>query len=145
MATLPIHSDHLFAGEQIRQRLQEKMPDLPVDGIERMAQAGKEDLRQRAAYVMWDGERFSSVVPSVGTVDVVQTWLVVLHVRHASALDKDARNGMAGPLLSRLHKALAGWTPEGAFRPLQRVNGGRPSYTAQSALYVLAFELPLGL
>jgi hypothetical protein len=146
MATQAIHSDHLFAGEQIRQRLRDKLPaGLPVDGIEQLAQAGAEDLRPRAVYVMWDGERFSGVAPRAGMVEVVQTWLVLLHVRHASAHDKDARNGVAGPLLSQVHQALAGFTPTGAFRALERASGRRPSYTAQSALYPLAFELTLGL
>ena len=146
MATLAIHSDHLFAGEQIRLRLREQMPaDLPIEGIEQLAQAGAGDLRQRVIYVMWDGERISGVAARGATAEVVQTWLVLLHMSHVRQIDKDARNSKAGPLLSQLHKALAGFTPDGAFKALERVNAGRPSYTAQSALYPLAFELTLGL
>ena len=145
MAGLAIHTDHLFVGEQILERLRAQVPGLPVEGVEQLAQVGKEDLRPRSAFVLWHGERYSGVVPRTGTVEVVQTWLVLLHVRHVAAHDQAARNRQAGPLLSQLHRALAGWTPPGAFSPLQRVTGGSPDYTIKSALYPLAFEQKLGL
>jgi hypothetical protein len=146
MATQPIHDDYLFVGQLIQQRLREQLPEVPVEGIEEMALAGDQDRRQRVVYVMWGGERFSDPGGRGTAVNLEQTWLVLLNVRHvAGARDKDARNSTAGPLISAVHMALAGHKLEGTHRPLSRVPGPRPSYTKDSALFALAFELPLGL
>jgi hypothetical protein len=147
MATLPIHDDYLFVGPLIQQRLRDQLPELPVEGIEEMALAGDQDRRQRVVYVMWGGERFSDPGGRGTAVGLQQTWLVLLNVRHvaSAARDKDARNTTAGPLISALRLALAGHQLPGTHRPLSCVPGPRPSYTKESALYALAFELPLGL
>jgi len=48
-------------------------------------------------------------------------------------------------LLTQLHKALAGWQPEGCARTFTRCNGLVPDYTRASGLYPLAFEITLTL
>jgi hypothetical protein len=147
MATQPIQSDYLFVGPLIQQRLRDRLPaELPIEGIEQMAQAGDLDRRARVVYVLWGGERFADPGGRGTAVNLEQTWLVLLLVRHqATEAGKDARNTAAGPLLSQVHLALAGHQLTGTHRPLRRVPGPSPSYTRDSALYALAFELPVGL
>lgn len=143
----PIHDDWLFVGPLIQQRLRDQLPDVPVEGIEDMALAGDQDRRPRAVYVMYGGDGFADPGGRGTAVGLEQTWLVLLHLRYVAgaARDKDARNTKAGPLISSLHRALAGHQLPGVHRPLSRVAGPRPSYLKESALYALAFELPLGL
>lgn len=149
MSNAALLADYLFVGARVRQRLAETLPSVPVEGIEELVQLGAEDMRSRAVFVLWGGERFDASATGragAGTSQLLtQSWLVWLHVRHASQVDRDARNTVAGPLLATIHKALAGWTPEGAHRPLLRGASRTPSYRKTNALYPLGFDITLTL
>ena len=146
MSNAALAANYLFTGTLLEERLRDQVPGLPVEGIEQMAQAvDAQDKRRAVAYVMWGGDRFPDNAGGGEATVVYQQWLVWLRVVNASAADKDARSGAAGPALSALHKALAGWKPEGCLRGLKRVAGPRPNYQPASALYPLAFEIQLHL
>lgn len=125
---------------------------IPVEGIEEIAQAGAEDQRPKVVFVCWAGDRFpqaeSGRVLSTGAQLVYQQWLVMLHLRNAGQINRDARNAQAGQLLARLHRALSGWSPvsqPGSPLRFRRITGPKPDYTKVSGLYPLAFEIPLQL
>ena len=144
--------DYLFVRGLIQARLADQEPLLAtgnVSGVEDLAQAVERGLRDTTAFVLWEGDVFDTSEQGragAGKNQLVQQqWSVILAVRNADQNDADARNASAGPLLAQVHKALAGWVPEGAFRPLLRVQGRRANYTPNVGLYPLTFALPLSL
>ena len=141
--------DYLFLGPLITERLRAVVTGLDqVDGIEELAQASEAKVIGSRAFVLWDGESFAGEPGRAGggaRQIVTHTWTVLLAVRNASQVDPAARNTSAGPHLSAIHKALAGWTPDGVFRPFIRVNGRKPNYRANVALYPLTFSIDLTL
>ena len=151
MSNPTLLADYLFIGPLIEERLRATLDaGVPVEGIEQLSQANEaQDLRALVAYVMWGGDRFDgSEAGRAGggaSQRLIQRWLVLLRVRNASQANKAARNEAVGPLLSQMHKALAGWEPEGAMRKMTRAQGLTPDYKSTSALYPLAFEITLAL
>ncbi|MBE7419831.1 MAG: hypothetical protein HS128_19165 [Ideonella sp.] len=151
MSNAALAQDYLFIGPLIEARLAAEIAgNVPVERVEQMAQArDAQDLRETVLYVMWGGDRFdggeAGRAGAGAAQRVWQQWLVWLRVRNAGVADKAARNTVAGPLLSAVHRALAGWMPEGALRTLQRTQGPAPNYQPASGLYPLAFEINLSL
>jgi hypothetical protein len=152
MATPALQADYLFVGPLIVDRLRATVPQIaPTDvmRIEELAQAGTgQAARGPLAYVLWDGEQFPQAQGQAmqgAAQQAVQLWTVVVQVRNASQVQDDARNTSAGPLLSAVHLALAGWKPEGAVHALHRVPGHKPNYQPNSGLYPLTFGIALHL
>lgn len=142
----PLREDYLYLQPQIIDRLVSQMPageQLPVEGAERMGQVLDNDQRPLVVWVVWGGDRFSSGTPA-GASQARQGWIVLLVMRNA-AFSADARNSVAGPWLARLHNALNGWRPSGLPGGPQfaRVQGPKPDYRTASAIYPLAFEIPV--
>lgn len=142
-------ADYLFLAPLIAQRLVDQVPDIPVDVCETTKQVLEADRRQRVLMVLWAGDRVAegeSGRAGAGTSQLLhQRWLVVLGLNNV-AKTGDARNVAAGPVLSRVHKALAGWTPEGSPRPLRRASAPlQPTFTESKAVYPLGFEITLTL
>lgn len=149
MATLPanpLHADYLFLGPLIRQRIAAQIAGLPVEGVAELQQiVDSQDQRHQVAFVLWSGDRFPDTAMGGEASVVFQQWDVWLRVFNASPLNLDGRNDAAGPVLSTLHKALAGWKPEGLFRSFRRMAGPRPNYQRVSGMYPLSFEITLNL
>lgn len=145
MANPAMAADYLFMQGVIAQRIEELVQQVKARGIDALAQATEAEVREPTAYVLWEGERFPDQRGDGTSVMVEQRFSVLLAVRNASQADKDARNGLAGPLLSKLHQALAGWKPEAAQRPLKRTNGRPPIYLPNTGLYPLTFAILLNL
>lgn len=151
MSNAALAADYLFLAPLIEQRLREEIAEgVPVEGIEQLSQVvDAAELRPFVMYVMWGGDRVPQVEGArsgQGASQVLyQRWIVWLRVRNASTADKAARNLAAGPLLSAIHKAIAGWVPGGAFKPFLRAQGVPPDYKAASGMYPLAFEINLVL
>lgn len=149
MATPALVDDYLFVAPRIAARLEAQLPDTPVDVCETAEQVLKADRRARVLMVMWAGDRVdpgdAGRARDGASQLVHQRWLVVLGINNV-AKGADARNLAAGPLLSRVHRALAGWTPEGAARPLRRASAPlKPTFTESKAVYPLGFEITLTL
>jgi len=143
-------ANYLFLQPLIEARLKAEVAGgMPVEGIEELAQAGKEDQRPFVIFVYWAGDRFDETEAGRagrGTSQMMrQRWFVILYARNAAQANRDARNASVGALLTQLHKALAGWQPEGCARTFTRCNGLVPDYTRASGLYPLAFEITLTL
>lgn len=149
MGSQAMAADYLFVGPLLLARLAAQLPDLPGELVESPEQVLRADNRPAVIKLMWAGDRFD---PSDGgragggTSQLVhQRWLLVLGLNHAGQAP-DARNTVAGPHLSRLHRALAGFTPEGAGRPVRRAQAAlAPTFTATQAIYPLGFEITLAL
>jgi hypothetical protein len=149
MATPALLDDYLFLGPLLQARLVDQVPDVPVDVCETAQQVLAADRRPLVLMVMWAGDRFDETergrAGNGASQVVLQRWLVMLALNNASP-EKDARHLRAGPLLSAVHKALAGWTPEGSSRAMRRANAAmRPDMTPQKAIYPMGFELQLTL
>lgn len=141
--------DYLFLGPLIQARLQQLLPEMPVDVCERADQVLAADKRQRVLMVLWAGDRIpvaeAGRASAGASQQVFQRWLVMLGISNVGK-QPDARNVAAGPLLSQVHKALAGWTPEGAARAMQRAQAPlQPTFTDSKAVYPLGFEISLTL
>ena len=142
--------DYLFLGPLICQRLKDRIADVPVEMIERPEQVFDEDQRQAVLMVLWAGDVFPAGEGSRsggGTSQAFeQRWLVILGLRNVG-VGKAARVVGAGPLLSRIHKALAGWEPKPHCpRPLARANAPlKPDFTKSKALFPLGFAVTLNL
>jgi hypothetical protein len=142
-------ADYLFVAPLIAARLESQLPDTPVDVCETTDQVLKADRRARVLMVLWAGDRVDAGDNGrarEGASQLVhQRWLVVLALNNV-AKGADARNLAAGPLLSRVHRALAGWAPEGAPRALRRASAPlQPTFTESKAVYPLGFEITLTL
>lgn len=141
--------NYLFVGPLIAARLVDQVEGLPADHIEAASQLVGDDQRRQVAKVMWAGDRVDtsdSGRARDGASQIVhQRWLVALLLRNEGQ-QLDARHATAGPLLSRIHRALAGWVPEGGMRPLRRAQAPlSPTLTEVHAVYPLGFEITLTL
>ncbi|MBX3589082.1 MAG: hypothetical protein KF796_20825 [Ramlibacter sp.] len=145
MANAALLADYLFLQELIEARVRGQLgQDVPVMPVDEMAQVTEANLSRDTVFVLWDGERFPDDAGGGSSTMVTQRYTLLLAKKNARQA-KGARNESAGPLLARLHKALAGWTPEGAMRPFRRANGRQPNYRASVALYPLTFSINLTL
>lgn len=147
LPTNPLHDDYLFLAPLIRERVAAQVPGLPVEGVAELAQiVDSQDQRPQVAFVLWSGDRFPDTAMGGEATVLFQQWDVWLRVRNASPTNLDAHQETAGPLLSRVHKALAGWKPPGTWRAgMRRTVGPRPNYQRVSGLFPLTFEIPLNL
>lgn len=145
MANAALLLDYLFLQSAIEVRLRALLPQVEVLGAEEIAQVIDATVRTDTLFVLWDGERFPDDAQDGKAVLVRQRWIVFYAAPNASQHDGAARNRGAGLMLSALHKALAGWSPEGALRPFRRTNGPRPNYRANVGLYPLSFEIAMTL
>ena len=157
MATAPnakrLLVDYLYLQAVLVARLEQvlnaegqlKFEVIPIEDLRQMTEA---NVRDNLIYVMWDRDIFgTSETQRAGTASqsITQVWTGWLAKRSAQQQVRDARNVQAGPLLSTIHMALAGWTPEGAHRPFRRINGQRANYRANVGLYPLTFSIDLNL
>lgn len=153
MSTAALLLDYLFCRELIKARLSSQVAMLAdegsVVGIEQFTQAVDRTISAPTAFVLWEGDTFDTgpngqALHGAAQI-VVQSWTVLLAVRNADQFNADARHESAGPLLSDIHKALAGWVPSGLTRSMRRLQGRRPSYQPNRALYPLTFGISLHL
>lgn len=149
MGTPALAADYLFLGPLIQARLTQQLPDLPVDVCERSEQVLAADKRQRVLMVMWAGDAIDETdagrARDGASQAMRQRWMVALGLNNVGKV-ADARHVAAGPVLSRVHQALAGWTPDGCVRALRRANAPmRPLFTDSKAVYPLGFDIPLTL
>jgi hypothetical protein len=144
----PMEDDYLFVGPLLVARLAEALPDVPVEHVERSEQVLQADQRPMVIKVMWAGDAPTATDERSRTSNsqmIRQRWLVLLALNNASPLP-DARSTAAGPTLSKVHKALHGFTPEGAGRHMQRAAASMaPMFTNTQAICPLGFEITLPL
>jgi hypothetical protein len=146
MSNPHLEANYFFAQQIMVDRLQETLPELPVRGIDSLATATDNDVRDAVVYVLFEGERFTDDAGNGLRNAVRQRFSAMLGVEHKRQNDDAGRNGEAGPLLSKIHKALAGFTHDSLMtRPFKRTNGRSPIYTPGSAIYPLSFEILINL
>lgn len=141
--------DYLFIGPLLVARLAEQVADIPVDLVERPEQVLEADKRQRVIMVMWAGDRIvegeTGRAASGASQALRQRWLVVFATNNVGKAAAARQLGV-GPVLSAVHRAVAGWIPEGAARPLLRANAPlQPTYTSSKGVFPLGFEIALTL
>jgi hypothetical protein len=137
--------DYLAVGEQMIQRLSERVPELrdvlPVAEIGDLEDGDR--LRSPMAYVAYGGDVAVTSSATGAAVKARQVWYAVLAVRNvrptAGAVGDSHRE--AGPLISKMIGALTGWQPAAARAAMTRVTGPAPSYLAKFSLYPLQFEV----
>lgn len=137
-------TDYLFIGNLLAARLRDLVADVPVEVVESPDQLMRADNRARVLYVLWAGDRFGERAGG-RSQQMWQRWLVVLAIKNVGA-QADARQAKAGPLLSQVHRAVVGWTPEGAVLTFGRADSPlRPDIRKDLALYPLGFDIQLSL
>lgn len=149
MALQALLDDYLFLAPLVQARLADQVGDLPVDVVETVPQVLAADRRERVLMVMYAGDAFDpneAARAGGGTSQMLrQRWLVLLALNNVAA-KADARQSRAGPTLSQVHRALAGWTPPGVPRPFRRANAPlRPDINERKAIYPMGFEIQLNL
>ena len=146
MANPHLEADYFFVQQIIVDRLSDVLPDLPVRGIDSLAAATENDVRDAVVYVLYEGERFTDDAGNGLRNAMRQRYAVMLAVEHKRQNDDGGRNAAAGPKLSKLHQALAGFTHDKLLtRTFKRVNGRAPIYTSGTAMYALTFEVLVNL
>lgn len=145
MANPYLEADYLFMQSVICERLR-LHTQWDVRGIDSLAQATENDVRDAVVYVLYEGEKVEDRAGNGTSQMIRQRYCAMLALANATQNDEAARNSMAGPLLSKMHHALAGWAPEQALgRTLKRTNGRVPMYSPNVGLYPLTFEILLNL
>lgn len=143
--------EHYLAAEQlIVERIRAQMPDLKnVFGMADLASI-QDNASQFApcVCVVYDGDEVpqgDSARAGAGAAQVVQqrwvAWLIVRNVR--SAARGEAARSEAGPMLSALLSALAGWSPGPDYRPLRRGSSPRPLYLTGTLHFPVLMLAPL--
>lgn len=135
-------TDYLAAGAQIIERLRTEVRALrgvlPAEDLAALSETTIGPI----AFVIYDGDE---VFDGAGRAQqgasqrVRQRWLVVIAVRHAGQTRQAATHEAAGPLLSSVIGALAGWPCAPFSKPLIRVTAPRVNYGPNFALYPLMF------
>lgn len=140
MALPALTQDYLFVLPLIAARLADQVPDIPVEVVETADQVFAADKRAQVLMVMWGGEG----IAQLGRISA-QRYLVLLGVQNVSPA-KDARQTVAGPVMSQVHAALNGWVPRGAVNKMRRATAAmRPDIRKDKALYPMGFELELSI
>lgn len=100
------------------------------------------------ACVVYDGDTVPNTEAARGGQGQAQlvyqrwvVWLIVRNVRDGG--DGGGARADAGPLLSLLIAALAGWTPLPGFRPFRRGTAPRPLFEDGVIHFPVLFEAPL--
>jgi hypothetical protein len=146
MANASMLNDYLFLQGLIEARIASQIGDqVGVEPVNQLEEIAGKNLPRDTVFVYWDGERIPDDASGGASTMTQQLYTVLLAKRNARQV-KGALNESAGPMLSALHRALAGWTPAGAMRPFRRSSAGRrPYYGANVALYPLTFSISLTL
>lgn len=146
-------ADYFFVAPLLAARLLDQVPDVVVEVCETEEQVLAADRRERVLMLLWGGDRVEDRDTGSGKAQagggnsqvLHQRWLVLLGLNNV-AKGKDARQIASGPLLSQVHRALAGWVPQGAVHPVRRAAATlRPKFTESKAVYPLGFEITLSL
>lgn len=142
MANSELTKNYLFVQPLMAARLEEVLPHVPVRSIDSLATATDNDVRDTLIYVLYEGERFTDEAGNGLRNMVRQRYSVMLAIEHKRQNDEAEGNTNAGPLLSKIHAALSGYTHESLnTRTFKRANGRAPIYTPGVALYPLTFEI----
>lgn len=145
MALPALLADYLFIGPLVVDRLADQVPDIPVELCETSDDVLKADTRKRVLKVLWGGDLLGADAAGGSAQALRQAWLVMVALGVVPKVT-NVRATAAGPVMSQVHKALAGWTPAGAQRPFKRAQARvAPRFTEKSAVYPLAFEIQLNL
>lgn len=145
MALPQMQDDYLFVGGLLRERIAQVMGDQVVVGTsDDLVQVLEKNLARTTVFVVWNGEGLADQARGGASTMIAQRWIVLLGFK-SQRQAAGARNDEAGPVLARLHSAVAGWAPEGVGRPFQRINGGAPSYRPGVGWYPLTFAISLSL
>lgn len=147
MSNATLLLDYLFVGALIQARLKSNVVGLELPGavlgIEEFSQATERAINAPVVYVLWEGDTVEDTAGRGRSTMLRQSWTVLIAVRNADQSTLDARNSSAGPLLSAVHQALAGWAPQAGQHTFVRTTGRKATYTANVGLYPLTFVLSL--
>jgi hypothetical protein len=138
-------ADYLFIGPLVEARLRQELGDqIDVRSVDELPQVVEGNLTRDTVFVVWMGERVVDEAGRGASTQIEQRWVVLVAIKSSSQQDA-ARTNKAGALLSQSHKAVCGWTPEGAGRAFTRASGIAPRYLPGKGLYPLTFSISLAL
>ena len=121
--------DYLEAGGLIIARLRQQLPDVRVAPTWSFTEIKETPDLAPSLLVLLEGDTPGSSIANGKDHKVEQRWTVVVIVRDAES--------EAGPMISRVISALAGWKPpNGRFTTLQRVPSSHtPDWTPAGVFY----------
>lgn len=133
--------DYLSAEPAIIQRLTRCVPELmEVRSEAEVATLDNGSLKDIAAIVIYGGDQLEKDDSNLLT-EAVQTWLVVLSVRQPNDRTGVRTRTVAGPLITKINKALIGYEISPRHMPLKRVTAPRPMQKGGGQLFLpLAYE-----
>jgi len=140
-------ADFLATEEAIVDRLKDQIAALRhvESKVDTESSAGQ-DSPSPAAYVEFIGSRLpqnDSAQAGEGALQEIQLgFMVTLVLRRAGSNGRKLRKE-AGPLISAIFVALAGWLPDEDGRALACVGIERPAYKPNYAYFPLVFQRPL--
>lgn len=104
-----------------------------------LAYVAEEGQLAPAVHVVYGGHRMVQQQVSGRAVIIEQDWYTVVTVRNVQDHHGADARGDAGPLLSTVFAALAGWTPAGSMDSLQAAASPMPGYTDGYGYFPLAW------
>lgn len=138
--------------DAIMRRLKEQVPDLrAVLSAPDLATVTEAQHPAPSAQVLFAGYRPAGADGARGghgkAQAIVQTWLVILVVKHAGEQVRKLKSmDLAGELFVATFCALGGWQPIESAKPMRlAATGMQPLYTAAFSYVPLAFEVELVL
>lgn len=135
--------DALFVGQLMVARLRDQVPLLrDVALVDQVALDKGEITQFPSAVVMLHSMAPKDAVEGRNRCAVDQRWLVVLAVQNVRAA-RDRMTADASPLIAPCVRALFGFTPQGANRPLVWVPGPRPDHGPNVSYYPLMWSIQL--
>lgn len=107
-------ANYLFAGEVIKQRLQQAIPEFKqVLLAGNLAQIAQHAQQSPCAYVIYQGDVINPAVEARGTASlaqlVKQEWMIVVVVNLADKSRLNNGDALAGELITKMLKALSGY------------------------------------
>lgn len=139
--------DYLVLEDLLVDRIKETMPELKAVLTATDLAAVKDDRKaDLAVHVVYLGDEIGSGPQHQGgsgkVQAITQQWMVVLVVKFAGSPTTGKGNRkLAGPLITKLLKALAGWEPPNVpLDALRRINAPKVIYNNGFAYYPFAFK-----
>lgn len=132
--------------ERLADQLTGMAPKVHVLAAADLAGVTEATQKTPAVHVLYQGYRVVESRSDGAAVRLEQTWLAVVATKNV----KDTRSGAAarsdaGLIAARVARALLGFKPTGASRPLRLVEGPRAGFNGGFAYLPLAFVAELAL
>lgn len=136
--------DYLAAESAIVAQLKDRVANVHILSAAELAGVPQKGQVTPAVHVIYGGDQVPTASADRGysgkPQKVLQKWLAVIAVRNAgSQVTGEKQREQAGPIISQVIAALAGFEAGKGFGPMMRINAPAPAYNGTFAYFPLQF------